>query len=96
MDRAYISLKQWYLCFDAKDEFMKFTWVWIKLSSLLIEHWLNLSLKDIWDTLGKLILSYDSYKSINISLVEKILVKFVVNQGLCKSLDMVITNKIYT
>jgi hypothetical protein len=39
MDRSYMSIKPWNPLFDAKEESMSTTPVWIKLSGLPMEFW---------------------------------------------------------
>jgi hypothetical protein len=44
MDRSYLSIKPWHPLFDAKNEPMEGTPVWIKLPGLPMEFWIEQAL----------------------------------------------------
>jgi hypothetical protein len=70
--------------------------VWEKLLSLLVELWLDRSLKSIRDTLCKFILVDNSYKSCLARSDDNILVDIDVSQGIFESMDLVAGKRIHT
>jgi hypothetical protein len=58
-----------------------------------MELWSEHSFKDIGDTLGKFIMTDDTYKSSNARLVAQILVEIYVIQGIFETMDVVVGEK---
>eukprot|EP01018_Ginkgo_biloba_P032610 Gb_14068 [translate_table: standard] len=98
----HLLAKRW-IGFIFRDEgdankILKGTPVWVKLPGLRMELWLDRSFWAIGDTLGKFILSDDSYKDSTTRsvAVAKILVEINVSQGLFESMELVAGGKSYT